>query len=375
IERIAAGSVDPNIDDVIGLAEADGRVHLMFGLPIAEILSVSGGSAKPGGVDGDLQINRNNALAPLLTATGGAPPQGAIARRSGSKWVAATDLVEIPADHQPGDLFYSNGAALMRLPVTGVPDGYVLTKVAGLPAWAAPGAAPPFDPANFALSGYWVDPVGAPDNNIGSAVSEWVGKPSAGTSGGRKLLGGGGATIGANLGTHRTVFYDGVGNYHSSDFKLGDIVSGPSYFVQIVYRADAAAAAAAQPYKETALLGDNGGNFYLSHSASGLRGGHFDNAAFRVTSYVSAPISVTHVVQMWFDGTNISLSVDGGTAVTAAADAVWSTALTAAVPRVGTNLATDQYFKGRIAQIIAMKSVPSSADRNAFLSHAQGQFF
>ena len=35
IERVGTDGLDPNVDDVIGLAEADGRVHLMFGLPFA----------------------------------------------------------------------------------------------------------------------------------------------------------------------------------------------------------------------------------------------------------------------------------------------------------------------------------------------------
>jgi hypothetical protein len=59
IERIATGSVNPSTDDVIGYAEADGRVHLLFGFPLAEILAIAGGGggATPGGSEGDVQLH------------------------------------------------------------------------------------------------------------------------------------------------------------------------------------------------------------------------------------------------------------------------------------------------------------------------------
>jgi hypothetical protein len=60
IERIATGSADPDTDDLIGYAEADGRVHLCFGFPFAELITLAGGGgggATPGGVSGSVQSN------------------------------------------------------------------------------------------------------------------------------------------------------------------------------------------------------------------------------------------------------------------------------------------------------------------------------
>jgi hypothetical protein len=54
IERVASYSAG---DDIIGYAEADGRVHLHFGLPWAEIEALAGGGATPGGSTGSAQAN------------------------------------------------------------------------------------------------------------------------------------------------------------------------------------------------------------------------------------------------------------------------------------------------------------------------------
>lgn len=53
IERVAVVSADPDTDDIIGLAEADGRVHLYPGFPVAFLVDlISGGVVGPEGPEG-----------------------------------------------------------------------------------------------------------------------------------------------------------------------------------------------------------------------------------------------------------------------------------------------------------------------------------
>ncbi len=71
LERIATGSVDPDVDDVIGYAEEDGRVHLYPAFPISELITLvgGGGGGTPGGSDTQLQRNNAGAFGGISGAT------------------------------------------------------------------------------------------------------------------------------------------------------------------------------------------------------------------------------------------------------------------------------------------------------------------
>ncbi|MER3499840.1 MAG: hypothetical protein C4308_15105, partial [Chitinophagaceae bacterium] len=211
----------------------------------------------------------------------------------------------------------------------------------------------------------------------GRPVNPWSGKSSRGPSFGRDLVYGGSSSssIGQNLGTHRSVRYNGTADYHALSPRLGALVSASAYFVQIVFRANAAGPTGGEAYNEAPLLCTADGTFYISYSVSGVRGGHYDNVAYRKTAYVAAQVSETHVVQMWFDGATISLRVDNGTPVTATAGPVASDALANSAPQVALDRFGLNLYNGLIALIITMQSLPTAAQRDAFLSYAQREFF
>lgn len=86
IERIATASVDPATDDVIGYAEEDGRVHLYFGYPFAEMLTIAGGGVNSfGGSNADVLIRASS-----TTTTGVSPgTSGNVLTSNGTAWTSA----------------------------------------------------------------------------------------------------------------------------------------------------------------------------------------------------------------------------------------------------------------------------------------------
>ncbi len=63
VERIATASIDLSVDDIIGKAEADGRVHLFFGMPLSQIVTLIESSFTPGGTDTQVYYNNAGELA------------------------------------------------------------------------------------------------------------------------------------------------------------------------------------------------------------------------------------------------------------------------------------------------------------------------
>ncbi len=175
-ERIAAGSVNPSTDDIVGLAYADGRVNLFFGIPIEELATIiggGGGGATPGGSVGSVQIHNP------LNAFDGIDPgaNGNVLMSNGTAWQSAAPTTGAPTNASyvtialngtltdervlvaSGVLGLADGGANGNATLTvvggangsimqwagGVPgwlaagtDTYVLTMTGGVPGWAAP---------------------------------------------------------------------------------------------------------------------------------------------------------------------------------------------------------------------------------------------
>lgn len=113
IERIASYTAG---DDVIGYAEADGRVHLLFGVPWAEIAALAG-SITLGGSNGDVVIK-----ASATSTTGVTGSNGDVLYKTGGAWTS-TPAVQVPAGSS-GDVITNDGAGgLSNTPTLGASHG------------------------------------------------------------------------------------------------------------------------------------------------------------------------------------------------------------------------------------------------------------
>jgi hypothetical protein len=85
IERVSSYTAG---DDIIGFAETDGRVHLMFGMPF-ELIAAAG--ASPGGSDGDMQYRVNATTFGGITGS-----NGDVIYKSAGVW-GTTPAVQVPS--------------------------------------------------------------------------------------------------------------------------------------------------------------------------------------------------------------------------------------------------------------------------------------
>jgi hypothetical protein len=232
------------------------------------------------------------------------------------------------------------------------------------------GGAAAFNTASLALTAYF-------DSIRGAYVSPtWTGIASAGSSGTRTMVAG--AAPPASSGAPD---FNGSGHYliAGGALKFDSFVTRTAYFGQIVFDADTLQAPGANPYQDECLVSDNGGNFYLGASTSGLRYGHYDDVSFKKTSdaggagagYIAISASTKYVAQFWYDGTNLNLRTNTNTTGVAIAAGSFTSSYTALVPRIGENYNDTVWFDGRIRQLILMASVPAAATRDLLLTDAK----
>lgn len=80
---------------------------------------------------------------------------------------------------------------------------------------------------------------------------------------------------------------------------------------------------------------------------------------------VSCPVGGVHIVEMWWDSTNVYLRVDGGTIAQTASGAIQN---------VTGLLEAGKYIDGGIAAIACINSVPTLSDRNAIYASMAAEF-
>lgn len=217
------------------------------------------------------------------------------------------------------------------------------------------------DPADLTLTGFWNDFDGG----------TWEGVASAGASSGKNFVAGSAPAVGANFGSHASADFNGTTHYLvATGHTVATFLSQTSYFIQILFEADAAAAPHANPYAEPLLFGDDGGNVYVSFTSAGVRAGHYDNASFKVTTPIPCTTGQKHCVQVWYDGSKIWCRLDGGAPESVTAGNIWSAGM-AGVPRTGTNFNTSTFFNGRIAQILTSQIVHNNIKRISLRGDAQ----
>lgn len=223
------------------------------------------------------------------------------------------------------------------------------------------GAPPVIDPTTFAFGGLF----------RGSyAGSPWAGIASAGTSGGHSV-----STLGAapSTGTAQNGFTPAT--FNGSTQALGDAVNllsaymtPTAYRVLILFKASSASAPAAQTYDDPALLSESSGDFGVTFNTNGV--GIYHAAVLVVTKACPADGNY-HVADIKFDGTTVSISIDGGTPATGASS---TTDTIDGEPQIGTNYAAAVHFAGSILDLEIAPTTLSSLTTAQWIAYVNARY-
>lgn len=227
-----------------------------------------------------------------------------------------------------------------------------------------------FDPATLALTGWWsASYVGDP----------WDATSSAGTSSVTGELDGQGGTlpsVGSALNGLTPVDYNGIDSYsaNSNNF-IGTITSVSAFSISaLVYVRNAGTASVGTAYNEPALASDSANGFLnLSFSTRGWTLSCFDSAFGYVEAPIACPTGAWHLVQAWFDGSNLNISVDDGAPSTAAMvnpltavgiDPMW----------VGVNFDGTMYLDAKVAELMTSDVDLGATARTNIKSYCNTKF-
>lgn len=181
------------------------------------------------------------------------------------------------------------------------------------PGYIRSAASAMFDPATLALSGWW---------RADFAGSPWASNASAGTSGAAGTLTGGtppttGATVNGKV---PAAFV--LGQALASASNVSSFITTTAWSLSVLMNpaATAAARSVGSGYGDPQIICDPAnGYWYLTYTTSGVTIGHYDPTAGAWKEANAACSSGSwHLVHAWFDGVNISISVDSGATVATA---------------------------------------------------------
>jgi hypothetical protein len=221
-----------------------------------------------------------------------------------------------------------------------------------------------FDPATLPLSAWWRAAYGG---------SPWVGIASAGTSKGRDLAEATNAPIvGTPINGHTPARFDGLNDILISPVAVADFFAVTGYEIHGLFSADSAKPLVpGSAFNLPAFMADGiAGRFYVGFSTAGVVGGHYDGVAFRE---IASPCATggLHSFQLWFDGTKLSLAIDGGataTPVPTAAPAFLGTL------RIGLNYTGQAGFDGVIVELMTAPKVLDATQRAGIRSYFNARY-
>jgi len=178
------------------------------------------------------------------------------------------------------------------------------------------GGVPAFDPATLAMTGWYRD------YPTFTGTQPWVSANSAGVSGGRTLYHGASSPTSGNfLNGHQTAAFDGTFNstnaLEGSGEQMQQYITAAAWSAWALVKPTVAAVASGDPRQDPAVWDDSGASFWcLNYNANGMNLSQVGNAIL-VTRTVACSVNNWHIVQAYYDGTNLALRVDSG---------AWSTA-------------------------------------------------
>jgi hypothetical protein len=158
------------------------------------------------------------------------------------------------------------------------------------------------------------------------AGSPWTGVTTLGSSASYSLVPALDAPdVGAAQNGYDPADFDGVGEEFKAieagptDIHWDDIISTTAYYGFAVVNLRTTAAPAANVYDNAQLMADNGGGIGVAFSSSGVKAYHSDSGGLKQTGWAAMSTAAYHLVEWWYDGTDLHIAVDGveGTSVTA----------------------------------------------------------
>lgn len=177
------------------------------------------------------------------------------------------------------------------------------------------GAPAVFDPATLALSAWY---------RASFAGSPWAPVASAGISGtqGSMTEATNPPATGAALNGLTPADFDGTNDVLSNANSLSTFIGAAAWSIAVLINPTATAAvrSVGAGYSDPAIIAETTqGYWYLTYTTSGVTVGHYDSVAGVWKEANQACSSGSwHLVQAWFDGVNISISVDSVAATSVA---------------------------------------------------------
>lgn len=210
-----------------------------------------------------------------------------------------------------------------------------------------------FSPATLTLTGWWRSYAG---------TSPWNGTASAGSSGSNTWTGAGGSlpANGTALNGKSTALFDGTNDEMTASGTPTTYLSTSAWTISVLVRLSSAAAPGVNVYDNAALLTDGNAAFGADVSSSGFKAHIYDGGAYYETAWTAAGTGSYHLLQAYYDGTNIYHRVDSGS--WSAGTASGAISGLAASFFLGRNWNGGAFLAGTIAEVITASSVISRAN-------------
>lgn len=232
---------------------------------------------------------------------------------------------------------------------------------------------PVFQPRGLALESW----LSAPYNSANSP--KWTGTASAGGSGSRTAdeatnFPGNGLNLNGFVGAR----FDGVTNFLTASGVISDYVgsTGTPWSISALLRWNNAVATGGAISTDPCLISDNGGNWGIGITTSGVQLGQWDNtpaAQSCLNTDITAASGTPFSIQAGCDGTNIFVSVNGGTRATSACTTFWNAVLPNTL-LIGKNFSGSAFLDMDLMDLQIAKTAFSLATFNNLRSYYRYKF-
>lgn len=223
------------------------------------------------------------------------------------------------------------------------------------------------DPTTRSWSGYW---------RADYSASPWVGVATAGASSGRDLTEATNPpTTGTAVNGYVPANFDGTNDLLTADLTADDYVGASAMSVHAVVYIDTAAAPGTYAFDDACIVvAQYSGIFGLGVSSSGVRFGVYTTSGYYETAAVALSTGAWHRVQARYDGTNVSVRIDGGSWTnTAATDpfAAGGSPMLVGVDIVGTTT----FLDGKALEVCVSTTAFSDAVMDDIDAYAVARYF
>jgi hypothetical protein len=194
----------------------------------------------------------------------------------------------------------------------------------------------------------------------------WAGNASAGASTGRTLAtDGADPTTGTAVGGFTPASSNGTKKLKSS-VTLSTLLPGAGYEIFALFKATSAAAPTAAPYTDPQIVGENtDGDVGIAFTTSGVSAFHFDGGGYQATTPIARATGLWTLANAFYNGTQISCALNGGTPQTVTAASMSGPGVAAATFGV-----FEQYlapsFAGDVMELACMATNTTAGNRTKF---------